>query len=146
MKSDWIAVDPRDLNKPQRQQTGSGIEIELYLSPYDIPQAVNGRYDQGKKRFVIEFSYIAGDEPRKCVPQDEHLALHVGKQTNRLYAIEVDVDALQAKTVALTFSERIENAMDALSSQPPRANHQMAREVIRSKQAELLSRLATLVG
>jgi hypothetical protein len=146
MKNDWIAVDPRNLNKPQRQQTNSGVEIELYMSPYDIPQAVNGRYDESKKRFVIEFSYIAGDEPRKCVPQDEHLSLYVGKQTNRLYAIEVDIDALQAETVALTVSQRIQNAMDALSSQPPRANHQIAREVIRSKHAELLSRLATLAS
>jgi hypothetical protein len=70
------------------------------MSPYDVPQALRGRYDKAAKRFVIEFRYL-GDEDTRDESGGEHVVLRLGRNSGRIYGIVLDVDAMKASWVQL---------------------------------------------
>ncbi len=134
----WIRLDPSKLEKPERSIVGDHIEVQVFMSPYDVPEAVGGQYDAQIKRFVIEFKYL-DDEKYNKVSQAEHLAVRIGKNSGRLLGIELDVDALKAQAVGLKIItpkvvERMAiEAVDHLAksgNEPRMANYRIAREII----------------
>lgn len=143
---DWIRVDPRefDLRSPQRL---NNVEINLLVSPYDVPEGVRGAYDESIDRFVIEFRYI-GDEPWRREVPDRHLALRVGRKSNRLYGIEIDVKRLRAESVVLRVQvpELVRSAIEQLVRRPDarRDNYNLAKDVIAKRKDELFSQLASI--
>lgn len=136
----WIDLEPELLNQSQPHIEKSGVEVVVGLSPFDVPEAVRGYQNDALKRFIIEFRYLG--ESERQVPQqiDDHVSLRIGENSNRLYEIQVDVDALQAKTVSLTFV--VNKAMQRLAEDKknPRkqAFYRMAGEVVRQKESELM--------
>src|SRR5437870_9940540 len=97
--SEWVKLDTTQLN-PETHENIRGVDITVVMSTYDVPEAVRGNYDESLKRFVIEFRYI-GDEPYTCREQADNIALRIGKNSGRLYGIEVNVDAIRATAVSL---------------------------------------------
>src|SRR5262245_49867289 len=110
-KTEWIEVNPDELALDQDREV-RGVTLRLRLSPYDVPLAVTGRDEGGC--FFVKFRYITEDEKTTREQKDDHLWLHVGKNTGRLYAIEIDVNALKAHTVRL---EVINSAIDQMAQQ-----------------------------
>ncbi|QII09508.1 hypothetical protein KsCSTR_01290 [Candidatus Kuenenia stuttgartiensis] len=99
--SRWLQVKPDGEEFMKRLQTeGSKVKVEFLISSYDIPEAVRGSYNKEKYRFVIEFKYI-GDEPTKAEPQDNYVTFVIGKNSSRLYRIEIGVKALRVEKVEL---------------------------------------------
>lgn len=96
--SEWVRLNAEKLNMPKRQAV-RGADITVRMSPYDVPEAVRGYYDEELKRFVIEFRYI-GDEPFRQKQKGEHITLRMGRHSGRLYGIEVDVGAMKAQRVS----------------------------------------------
>lgn len=106
----WHYLDTSKFMKPEADSE-RGVRVELSLSPYDVPEAVRGYFSEDIRRFVIEFRYIQ-DEPWERREAGEHVTLRVGKGSQRLYGIEVDVETLSADSVTLA----IESAKDAINS------------------------------
>lgn len=145
--SNWIELNPESLNKNE-EHIVNGIEVVVGLSPYDIPEMVRGHYDGAIKKFVIEFKYLDGQEPRKSISGNEHVTLAVGAHSGRLYAIQIDVDELSANAVKLSFSaagnrfpDEVVSAIDSLRGKNPlkERHYAVARAVISDKARELLA-------
>jgi hypothetical protein len=99
LTSKWIEVDPKAVNLPKTEKL-DGVEVTVMMSPYDVPQALRGRYDDTSRRFVIEFRYL-GEEETRDETHREHVVLRLGKNSGRLYGIVLDVDAMKASWVQL---------------------------------------------
>lgn len=140
----WIEVNPDELELEQDRKI-RGVTVRLRLSPYDVPLQVSGQTEGSEGHFFIRFKYITEDEKTTQVPQDPHLSLHVGKNTGRIYAIEIDVKALQAQRVNLEVVQQIERAIDEMTQRQDqrRGNYVVAKDVIRSREQEIFEPLVT---
>lgn len=136
----WIALEPELLNQNQPHVEKSGVEVVVGLSPFDVPEAVRGYQDDILRRFIIEFRYLGESERRLPQQIDDHVSLRVGENSKRLYEIQVDVDALQAETVSLTFvvNEAMQRLAKDKSNPRKQAFYRMAKEVVRQKESELM--------
>lgn len=103
--SKWVQVEPEEFDRPTPTQTSRGVELTVMVSPYDVPEAVRGRYDTDLDRFVIEFKYIQTEEWERD-RQTDSIALRLGKNSGRLLGIEIDVQALRAGHVRLDVIEQ----------------------------------------
>ena len=142
---EWIQVD-LDTEKLKQKKDVRGVVIELLVSPYDIPEAVRGFFDDEKNHFAIEFKYVgSGNEPTKD-KQDDEMILRTGENSGRLYRLEVDVKALDVNAVGLQMrvKKEINEALDQLIKQPSKrsANYKLAKEAITSNQHPLFDALA----
>jgi len=106
------------------------------MSPYDIPQAVRGEFDEDRKRFVIEFRYISPEETASR-QIDEHVILHVGENSGRLCGIEADVEAMNVNAVLL----RIDRAAEESINPRLKPNYDVAKKIITEKARELWQRV-----
>jgi hypothetical protein len=135
--SEWISLNPEQVSRQMRQtRREDGIEISVALSPYEIPDAVRGVFDSTLKQFVVEFRYLAQEAwlPRR---HDDYITLRVGKNSGRIYGIEIDVIAMKAKAVGLTMHlpKMVNRAIDKeLRTVEGRArretNYQLAKSAI----------------
>jgi len=150
--SEWVRLDVQQFSKPKRLKS-HGVEINVVMSPYDVPEAVRGNFDQVLKQFVIEFRYI-DDEPVKREKHGEHIALRIGRHSGRLYGIEVDVNAMEADAVGLhvqlpkapEVSAAVIQAINTLAhkpaKQPRQENYEVAKDAITRKGGEIFAELA----
>jgi hypothetical protein len=132
--SEWVRVPAHAVNQPVSEKFGR-VEITLLMSPYDVPRAIRGDYDNARKKFIITFKYLATEEVEED-QQNKFITLLVGRKSARLYGIEVDVDKLHVAEVALRVRvpEVIFGALDRLVQSPPRLqrrdNYQAAKNAI----------------
>ena len=56
--SDWVPLDAAQLSPAKRQRI-QGVDITVVMSPYDVPEAVRGQYDEGIHRFGLNFAIWA---------------------------------------------------------------------------------------
>lgn len=132
--SQWIPVDPKLLSG----QLGAKVillNVTFSASPYDVPRAVKGGYDEKKKRFVIEFQYIE-EEPLTRKRQDFEITALVGKNSGRLLGLEIDVDKAGAEQVTLHV---ITDAIDVTGKDFPQRqiNYELAKAAL-SKYRQIL--------
>jgi hypothetical protein len=140
--SDWVPVDIEEI-RTKPDSAPNGVKINLFLSPYDVPEATRGRFDDDRKLFVIEFKYIS-DEPTRRERVDDFVNIRVGKTSERLHAIEIDVQQLTARTVELrTFVPTVGQAIDALTAHKAhtRDNYKVAKELLGTREDELFADL-----
>jgi len=129
-----IKLDPDTLNPPHPEHI-RGVDVEVEVPPHDVPAAVRGNYDESTKTFTIRFEYIGGDEPVTPIGPNEPIRLLVGQKTNRLYGIEIQVDALGIDQVNLRFlGPRVNQAIDQLANSPQlrfrRGNYRIAKNIV----------------
>jgi hypothetical protein len=152
--ANWVEVDWNRLNQPRRE-TINGVEVTVYFSPYDMPEAVKGEYNDAKDRFVIRFQYLGGEEPVEHRDEDEHVRLGIGKKTSRLHEILVDVKSLQANGVMLKMqqsdlvADEVENAIAKFASftaAPRKGNYEAVSEALQQQREQVYSPLAGACG
>src|SRR5467141_1543226 len=94
-ESGWVPLTPQLTIRDETVK--DDIKISVFMSPYDAPQAVRGRFDEKAKKFFIDLKYLddeqASEEHRGAT---EGIALHIGKNSGRLLSIQIDVGALKA--------------------------------------------------
>lgn len=149
----WLQLDPQRLSQTEDQERKGwerlvpdreGVNVEISLSPYDIPEAARGRYDEEHHRFVIEFKYIE-DEPWKRISENEAIHFRVGKNSGRLYGIEIDIDKASADPESRlnVLPTVVGNAMVRLQREKPNqareGNYRLANQVIEEYQNELFA-------
>jgi hypothetical protein len=146
--SDWVKLDTAQFSH-ETQEKIRGVDITVVMSPYDVPEAVRGDYDESIERFVIEFRYI-GDEPWSLEEHDGNIALRIGKNSGRLYGIEVNTNKLKAQAITLrvqAIQSSIQKAIDTLGRRPKRfsrkKNYQVAKDIITQKGNQIFESLAS---
>lgn len=121
--------------------------VNVFPSPYDIPEALRTFFDTRSKHFVIEFRYI-DEEPRVQSKPANSLFVSLGRNSHRLYRIEIDEhlirqDSSEARTSA--FSE-IEKALNKLQQHPSTsgasANYQILKNGILNQKTAILEGLS----
>jgi 3-deoxy-D-manno-octulosonate 8-phosphate phosphatase KdsC-like HAD superfamily phosphatase len=143
---DWMRLDPAGFNRTSKKHV-RGVQINVLLSPYDVPVAVRGYYDPALKRFVIEFKYIA-DEPTEKAIQDNIITLRIGQRSRRLMGIEVNGDAIQARAVGLHMfvAEAVNKAIDqfatGLRTSGRQGSYRLAKDVITQQRDQLFQQLS----
>jgi hypothetical protein len=138
----WIEIDPSKYDEDQAVEQ-SGVEFHVFISPYDMPEAVRGDYEPLKDRFVITFKYL-GQEALKSEALDEEVTLYIGEKSNRLYRIETDVKRLGVNAVVLKVSRAFDQLLSRLDRKhAPRDNFRIAKSVIADNQKKLLAGLAS---
>ncbi len=70
--SSRIKLNRFRINRPRRK-TIDGVDINVFVSPYDIPEEVSGDYNKDRDVFVIAFHYAGDDEPRSRPDFDDVL-------------------------------------------------------------------------
>lgn len=110
---EWLTLNPSDFAAKTRHD--ADVQIRYSVSPYDVPEAVRGDFSPTAQRFLIEFKYLQSE--KKLVnltdPDVKEITLRVGRDTGRVYLIEVDVEKLKAKSVALSMVVgKVEQALD----------------------------------
>ncbi len=141
----WIRVNPHDYDQPHEIGMAD-VEVNVFISPFEIPRGVRGFYDEARKRFMIEFKYITR-EPREVddggPPEIKTL---IGRKTGRILGFEIDVVALHASSVSLRLGA-IDQALEAVrsrSSLPRRENSRIASKVLHDRSEELFSAMASI--
>ncbi len=135
---EWIQVNPHELNKPKVERR-NGVDIQVFVSPYDIPDAVRGNYDQSRRVFVVDFRYLADDEDKVEHGGDEHIKYFVGRESRRLHRIEIDVDRLDVNAVGLEVNKVIANLPEADRRPSRRGNYEAAGRILENKKEELFA-------
>ena len=136
--SEWIQLDTSQLNKPRREKAGN-LEINVFASPYDVPEAVRGYYDEEERRFTIEFKYMGESEQLVSDAQHEGVNLKIGRHSRRLYRIEIDTEALKAKTIELNVhvNKAIEDLSKKQHSLHATTNYEMTKRVMSERGSQL---------
>ena len=150
--SKWLQVNPDAEELTQRLQTeGSKVKVEFLVSSYDIPDAVRGSYNEESGRFVIEFKYIDNsNEPTKPEPQDDYVTFIVGKNSSRLYQIEIDVKALKIEKVELRMKTKdevkktLDNLIQMTINRFRQDNYKLTQKALSEIEDELFSPLSEL--
>jgi hypothetical protein len=139
--SEWLNLD-LDTETPERTQEIRGVQVELLVSPYDIPEAVRAFFDKSKERYVIEFKYI-GYEPTVPQVEDRYTTIIIGENSGRLYGMELDVNALRAESVELRMrvATEVHEAIDHLVNKPANpvrlGNYRLVKDAISLTEQEL---------
>ena len=108
----WIRLDQGLYCQPH--QIGmTDVEVEIFISPYEIPRAVRGYRDERRGRFNIEFAYITRERTKKTKIGPPGVRTIVGRKTGRIRGFEIDVDQLGATSVELRLSA-VQEAIAAL--------------------------------
>jgi hypothetical protein len=137
---EWIPV--ADL-RPRVERNLTGVKVDVLVSPYDVPEALRGFYSPNKQRFVIEFKYISTED---TVERSEcpNVQVRVGRNSGRLYAIELDVKSLEANSVQLRIkvAEALKNVLTHLIQQPimpsRSSNYSMAKDAVEKLENQIL--------
>jgi len=145
--STWIEDPLADVLEELQQVEDDKVEniqIQLFISPYDVPDAVRSYFDEKKKRFVIDFKYI-GNEDWLLQRLNEFLSLRLGKNSERLYGMEFDINGLKAQSVQLeiTVKNEIAKAVSQLYKRvgegPRYHNYRLVNETINRRFDELFA-------
>jgi hypothetical protein len=118
------------------------------ISPYDIPEAFRVSPDPvNHSILVIEFKYTT-EEPLEPGRRVEGITLRVGKNSGRLYKIEIDAKSLNpGDMVRLKFSDDAGIAIDRLvadNAYPKRSgNYRIAKQLLQDEELRNLLQYAT---
>jgi hypothetical protein len=136
----WLELDAGAYQMPEDRKV-KGVSFHVTVSPYDLPEAIRGTYDDQRKRFVIEFRYLNEEttEPHRVAP---HIVVCLGKVSRRLHALEVDVDALGAEQIRLLVSEAIDHIPPHGKARVPVSNYAVTKKVLMDKWRELAGDLS----
>lgn len=146
--SEWLKLDRRTLNKPSRKSI-RGADVTVFLSPYDVPEAVRGDVDEATGRFVIQLKYLGNpatpNEPLDTESEEGPLVLKVGRHSHRLYRVELDLAALGVDQVQVRFFQELDEAINRLSSRrrrpQNRGHYDVAQQALSERGSDLLREL-----
>lgn len=152
--SEWLRL--KNIPSSTQAPPSAGVLFDVVVSPYDVPEAVRG-FKTPHGHFRIEFRYIDGPEPaNRPVRLDDHVSVFEGRHTRRLLALEVNLQALGAKSVGVSIStatshdqlkSQLRRALEQLVKQHPlpadRKALESTREALKSRESELLNQLVS---
>jgi hypothetical protein len=136
----WIELDPEWLDRRRELNTTTdGVEVLVFVSPYDVPDAVRAHRDTPADYFVIEFRYIQ-EEPWSRHPCNRMVALRTGSHSGRLLGLEIDLRRARNNSV-VTGQDALRVAVAAIDSQllSHRHNFSLATQILKLKASDLIA-------
>lgn len=123
---------------------GGKVRIEYFVPRILIPYTVEGKYNNEKDSFTIEFSYGV-TEPDKEIGGDEDVCLMVGKNSKKLTKIVIKnirkkfVNSVQLTQAILhDVSNAIENKKGMLTVEIEQANFENSKTIVRENAETLV--------
>ncbi len=95
----WLRIDPERYD--ELHEIGMfyrDLELNIVVSPDDIPDSVRGGYDEEHKKFVIEFKYMVREE-YEIDQVSEEVEVRIGQHSGRILGFAIDVDVLKARSI-----------------------------------------------
>lgn len=114
----WQHVDTKKLNRP-RARTIRGVNVTVYFDQDDMPTGIKGEYSRSRRKFLITFRYDSDEESTKRIEYSEHATVFVGKRSERLFEVELDVDAMKVEEVQLLLP-RVGEVLDGMAEHAPK--------------------------
>jgi len=103
----------------------------LYVSPYDVPEAVRGDFDGATQRFNIDFRYLSEEDTR---PEqiEPGLQAMVGIKSERLYRLSIDLSRqhVSAVELRLVVNKALDRLKAAKTNTRSLGNYTVAGEII----------------
>lgn len=142
-QKNFVWVNPERLELAKENEQIDGVLLEVEISPYDVPQVVEGAYRDKDGVFRIDFRYI-DHEPAAPRPKVfDKVKFFEGKSTKKLLAIELPVDEPTLKDVSviqLKLRDALRRRSEGLdkSRVDQRLNQNAARAVIEQNLGQLV--------
>ena len=141
----WIRVKPCNY-----VASDDPVDIRILTSPYDIPDWVRSGYDDDLDRFVVEFRYML-DEEYRISDVGDGVRVRLGKHSNRIVGVDVDVAQPAAYDAIKKAIQNVEETINATTRRSRRArlrrrrrgedakrqNYVVAQRVLEDKQDEI---------
>lgn len=133
----WINVDPSMAFESQKELI-AGREVNVFISPYNVPRAIRAEKSSDGKRLIFYFRYLDGEEDAASEGKrtDDGLAvIRYGKTSGRVTEVELDLTAAKARSARLRDAvEGAEKALDTCehleASLSRRLNYKAASEAL----------------
>lgn len=97
---EWVRVSADEFAASETRNI-RGVAVEVFVSPFDLPDRVRGEYDPQNRQFVVEFGYIDAPERDTRRRKEDHITVVQGRNTGRIQKILLDVDAMNAEKVQI---------------------------------------------
>jgi hypothetical protein len=133
----WITVEPQLAFASQKQLIG-GREVNVFISPYNVPRAIRAEKTPDGKRLKFFFRYLDGEENPGSGERTSHDGVAIvryGRSSGRVSCIEIDL--IEAKVRSVRLRSAVEEAEKALEfceqaekSLSKRLNYQAASEAL----------------
>ena len=159
----WISVKPGNY-----VASDDPVDIRILTSPYDIPDWVRSGYDDELGRFVVEFRYML-DEEYRIFDVGDCVRIRLGKHSNRIVGVEVDVDQPDTYQVPVpvegsradaynAIKKAIQNVEETMNARARRSrrgrraegvkrqNYVVAQRVLKDKQDEIFGNIQHAVA
>ena len=137
--TEWIKISPgKYWTEPKPSEP---VALHVYVSPYDVPEAVRSCYDAVDHLFTIQFKYVGGEEAKRQALGDREVAL-LGRNSNRLQEVVFHVTDADSSRMRESIERFVEYARAFLpGSQTPQANLDIAMGAIVENESKLLDAL-----
>jgi hypothetical protein len=145
--SDWLYLGLNAMDFASKKSE-AGVSVSNSPSPYDVPEAARLNFDEPRKHLFIEFQYI-GSEPVKKIVEDSGISFRLGKNSGRLYGIEVELEKINNTEITVDgITGRIAQTIGGLAAscnQPARTNNYiMVQQAVTSEKASLFAEVNPL--
>lgn len=124
MNNAYIAIDDSKVNPPDTKEI-RGVNLNVTLSPFDIPENVTSDFNEKTGRLLLRFEYSNAGEKLVCKSKQASLKVVTGKTSGRIYELDIDTSKFfsgDVSEIELTVSvERIEEEIAEYSSNGLRA-------------------------
>ena len=145
----WLRIDPERYD--ELHEIGMfyrDLELNIVVSPDDIPDSVRGGYDEEHKKFEIEFKYMVREE-YEIDQVSEEVEVRIGQHSGRILGFAIDVDVLKARSMGrLNFAapatakpfRAVEAALELVvrrSEATRMENYNVTRRVLQDRQEEV---------
>lgn len=132
-KSDWITLDPKEINKPFTVEIGNMKSTVAFQSPLDVPDAIRASFDEDSHTCTIEFKYLIDKEPLIPAETSPGLTILIGKTSKKIYKIELSQDELSKGNAMNTVQTGIQHmeSTQKVGSMSRAGNYRVAREALR---------------
>lgn len=127
----WISVKPCNY-----VASDDSVDIRILTSPYDIPDWVRSGYDDDLDRFVVEFRYML-DEEYRISDVGDGIRVRLGRHSNRIVGVEVDVDQPGAYQVPIPPGDPRADAYNAIKKAIRNVEETMNARAGRSRRSRL---------
>lgn len=102
-------------------------EIEYPISMFDEPDVIRGLFNPETGRYEVGLKYIGDREPRKVIPLNEVVAAEVGKNSKRVFVLQVDIGDPQAANAPSILRENLAEAIRVLQTPRPDTRRRVFR-------------------
>jgi hypothetical protein len=143
--SDWVNINIDTEGIREERELEDGVKVIVSPSPYDVPGAVKAEFDQSKGHLRILFRYI-GTEPVKRQTGQSGVLFGMGKNSGRLYEIDVKIDeaeikGLTANELTARISQVIDHVPKVSTYGERKENYRLAKQALKIAEIPISSAL-----